>query len=63
MPMPRIRSRTRPRSANFIQIVSIFSLGAALTNVFGRMVGNQRHGWAIFSAMGLLFLAGVSVVY
>ena len=49
--------------ANFVQMVSIFAIGAALTNVFGRMVGNQRQGWAIFSAMGLLFLAGVSIVY
>src|SRR5712672_3715734 len=31
--------------SNFIQIISIFALGAALTNVFGRMVGNQRQGW------------------
>ena len=49
--------------SNFVQIVSIFAIGAALTNVFGRMVGNQRQGWAIFSAMGLLFVAGVAVVY
>ena len=49
--------------SNFVQIVSIFSLGAALTNVFGRMVGNERQGWAIFSAMGVLFLAGVAVLY
>ncbi len=48
---------------NLIQIVLIFSLGAALTNMFGRMVGNQRQGWAIFAVMGLLFLAGVAVVY
>ena len=48
---------------NFVQIILIFSLGAALTNVFGRMVGDQRQGWAIFSAMGLLFLAGVAVCY
>jgi K+-transporting ATPase ATPase A chain len=48
---------------NFIQIVLIFAIGAALTNVFGRMVGDQRQGWAIFSAMGLLFLAGVAVCY
>ena len=48
---------------NFVQIVSIFSLGAALTNVFGRMVGNERQGWAVFSAMGVLFLAGVGVLY
>ena len=48
---------------NFIQIVSIFSIGAALTNVFGRMVGAEKQGWAIFGVMGLLFLAGVAVVY
>jgi K+-transporting ATPase ATPase A chain len=49
--------------SNLIQMVAIFSVGAALTNVFGRMVGNQRQGWAILSAMGILFLAGVIVVY
>ena len=49
--------------SNFVQIVSIFAIGGALTNVFGRMVGNQRQGWAIFAAMGVLFLAGVAVVY
>jgi len=48
---------------NFIQLLLIFSLGAALTNVFGRMVGDQRQGWAIFAVMGLLFLVGVSVCY
>lgn len=49
--------------ANFVQIVTIFALGAALTNVFGRMVGDQRQGWAILSAMGAMFLAGVAVTY
>ncbi len=49
--------------SNFVEMLSIFAIGAALTNVFGRMVGNQRQGWAIFAAMGLLFLAGVVVVY
>jgi K+-transporting ATPase ATPase A chain len=48
---------------NFIHMISIFAIGAALTNVFGRMVGNQRHGWAIFSAMGVLFIAGVVIAY
>ena len=47
--------------SNFVQIVSIFAIGAALTNVFGRMVGDQRQGWAILAAMGVLFLAGVVV--
>src|ERR1700742_3790243 len=45
--------------ANLIQMVLIFSLGAGLTNVFGRMVGSQRQGWAIFAVMGVLFLVGV----
>src|SRR5881394_2114456 len=49
--------------SNFVQMISIFAIGAALTNVFGRMVGNQRQGWAILSVMGVLFLAGVIVTY
>jgi potassium-transporting ATPase potassium-binding subunit len=49
--------------SNLLQMVLIFSIGAALTNVFGRMVGNQKQGWALFGAMGLLFLAGVFVAY
>src|SRR3982075_1302020 len=49
--------------SNFVQMISIFSLGAALTNVFGRMVGNQRQGWAILGVMGVLFIAGVTVAY
>jgi potassium-transporting ATPase potassium-binding subunit len=49
--------------SNFVQMVSIFAIGAALTNVFGRMIGDQRQGWAILAAMGVLFLAGVTVVY
>ncbi len=49
--------------ANLAEMVSIFALGAALTNVFGRMIGNQRQGWAIFAVMGVLFLAGVLVCY
>src|ERR1700716_2712200 len=49
--------------SNFVQIISIFAIGAALTNVFGRMVGNQRQGWTILAAMGTLFTAGVAVCY
>jgi len=49
--------------SNFVQMISIFAIGAALTNVFGRMVGNQRQGWAIFAVMGILFLAGVTAAY
>jgi K+-transporting ATPase ATPase A chain len=48
---------------NLIQILLIFSIGAALTNVFGRMVGDQKQGWAIFAVMGLLFLAGTATAY
>jgi K+-transporting ATPase ATPase A chain len=48
---------------NFVQLITIFSIGAALTNVLGRMVKNERQGWAIFAAMGFLFLAGVTTVY
>jgi potassium-transporting ATPase potassium-binding subunit len=49
--------------SNFVQMLSIFAIGAAMTNVFGRMVGNQRQGWAILGIMGVLFVAGVSVTY
>jgi K+-transporting ATPase ATPase A chain len=49
--------------SNYLQIILIFMIGASLTNVFGRMVGNQRQGWAIFSVMGVLFIAGVTVCY
>ncbi len=49
--------------SNFIQMISIFAIGAGLTNVFGRMVGNQRQGWAILSVMGVLFITGVAVCY
>ncbi len=49
--------------SNLLQMAAIFALGAGLTNVFGRMVGDQRQGWAIFAAMGVLFIAGVAVCY
>ena len=48
---------------NLIQILLIFSIGASLTNVFGRMVGNQRQGWAIFAVMFVLFFGGVLTAY
>src|SRR4030088_2044475 len=51
------------RVSNFVQMISIFALGAALTNVFGRMVGNPRQGWAILAVMGVLFISGVAVAY
>jgi K+-transporting ATPase ATPase A chain len=49
--------------SNFVQMISIFAIGAPLTNVFGRMVGNQRQGWAILAVMGVLFMTGVVVAY
>jgi potassium-transporting ATPase potassium-binding subunit len=49
--------------SNFAQMTSIFVIGAALTNVFGRMVGNERQGWAILAVMGVLFVAGVAIAY
>src|SRR5271169_5442293 len=48
---------------NLIEILLIFSIGAALTNVFGRMVGDQKQGWAIFAVMAVLFLAGTVTTY
>jgi K+-transporting ATPase ATPase A chain len=48
---------------NLIELLAIFSIGAALTNVLGRMVQDERQGWALFAAMGLLFLAGVTTAY
>src|SRR3974390_419077 len=49
--------------SNFVQMISIFAIGASLTNVFGRMVGNERQGWAILAVMGTLFIAGVIACY
>jgi potassium-transporting ATPase potassium-binding subunit len=49
--------------SGLVEIVLIFLIGAPLTYTFGRMVGDQRQGWAIFAAMALLFLAGLAIVY
>jgi K+-transporting ATPase ATPase A chain len=43
---------------NFLEMVLIFSIGAGLTNTLGRMTGSVKHGWAVFTAMAFLFLAG-----
>src|ERR1700757_839025 len=48
---------------NLVQLVLIFSIGAGLTNVLGRMVRDERQGWAVFAAMGVLYLAGVTTAY
>jgi K+-transporting ATPase ATPase A chain len=48
---------------NLVQMLSIFTIGFGLTWCFGKAVGNTRQGWAILSAMLVIFLAGVTVVY
>ena len=49
--------------SNFVQMLSIFSIGSGLTYYLGRMVKSQKHGWAVWSAMMTLFLAGVLVAW
>jgi K+-transporting ATPase ATPase A chain len=49
--------------ANFLQILSIFAIPSALTWYLGRMVKNQRHGWAVWGAMFVMFVAGVLVAW
>jgi len=48
---------------NFIQLVLIFAVPSGLTYTLGRMTGSRAHGWAVWSAMAALFLAGVVVTY
>jgi K+-transporting ATPase ATPase A chain len=48
---------------NLVEMVLIFSIGAGLTNVLGRMVSDERQGWALFAAVGVLYLAGVATAY
>jgi K+-transporting ATPase ATPase A chain len=49
--------------SNMLEMWSILVIGASLTYTFGRMVRDTRQGWAIFAAMGLLFIAGVAITY
>lgn len=49
--------------ANFVQMLSIFVLGAGLTLTFGKAVGRERQGWALLAAMMALFLIGVTIAY
>jgi len=46
---------------NLLEIVFIFAIGAGLTNTLGRMTGSVKHGWAVFGAMAILFLAGALI--
>jgi K+-transporting ATPase ATPase A chain len=49
--------------SNLIELFCIFAVSAGLTYTLGRMTGSQAHGWAVWSAMALLFLIGVAVAY
>jgi len=49
--------------SNFLQMLSIFAIPSALTWYLGRMVKNQRHGWAVWGAMFAMFVAGVLVAW
>jgi K+-transporting ATPase ATPase A chain len=48
---------------NLLEIFAIFTIGAGLTYTLGRMTNSQRHGWAVWAAMAILFLVGVTVAY
>ena len=49
--------------SNFFQMLAIFAIPSALTYTLGRMVQNQRHGWAVWSAMAALFVAGALICW
>jgi K+-transporting ATPase ATPase A chain len=49
--------------SNFLEMFAILAISAGFTYTLGRMVGSQKHGWAVFAAMSFLFLAGLTVAY
>ncbi len=49
--------------SNYLQMISIFAIPAGLTYTLGRMTGSQRHGWAVWAAMAMLFVVGISTAY
>jgi K+-transporting ATPase ATPase A chain len=49
--------------SNYLQMLSIFAIPAGLTYTLGRMTGSQRHGWAVWAAMAILFAVGVTTAY
>jgi K+-transporting ATPase ATPase A chain len=49
--------------SNFLQMLAIFAVSAGLTYTFGRMAKNQKHGWALWAAMYVLFIGGVAASY
>ncbi len=48
---------------NFLSLFMIFAIPSALTYTYGRMARDQRHGWAVWGAMAILFFAGVAACY
>ena len=49
--------------SNYIEMITIFAIGAGLTYTLGRMTGSAAHGWAVWAAMAILFFAGVTTAY
>ena len=49
--------------SNLVEMLAIFLIGAGLTYTYGRMVRDQRQGWALFAAMSVLFVAGFAASY
>ncbi|HXC47707.1 MAG TPA: potassium-transporting ATPase subunit KdpA [Candidatus Sulfotelmatobacter sp.] len=49
--------------SNLLQMLMIFAIPSALTYTLGRMTGSAKHGWAVWSAMAVLFLVAVFVAY
>ncbi len=49
--------------SNLIEMFSIFAISSGLTYALGRMTGSQKHGWAVWAAMAILFLGGVTTAY
>ncbi|MGH9501888.1 MAG: potassium-transporting ATPase subunit KdpA [Terriglobales bacterium] len=49
--------------SNYLEMISIFVIPSGLTYTLGRMTGSQRHGWAVWAAMAVLFAAGVTTAY
>ncbi len=49
--------------SNYLEMISIFVIPAGLTYTLGRMTGSPRHGWAVWAAMAILFVCGVTTAY
>jgi len=49
--------------SNFLEMLAIFAISAGLTYTLGQMTGSRAHGWAVWAAMAVLFLVGVTTAY